>query len=140
MNCTHEMKTGSVVTVVNGGGLAGGCSFCMAEQVERDRDGYRSALCDLLAAAHGTTVAEAAMEKARGVLKDGPPEPQEWADRPTPEDAAIAEAFPTRSGRHDTYQRAMRLVGDRHSKGALVALVNWLLIRIDAAPSGSEAK
>ena len=45
---------------------------------------------------------------------------------------AIKAAFPTRSGRHDTYREAMRLVGDRHSKGALVALVNWLLIRLEA--------
>ena len=73
MNCTHEMKTGSVVTVVNAGGAAGGCSFCVAEQLESERDGYRAALCDLIAAAHGTNIAEAAMEKARAVLTKGKP-------------------------------------------------------------------
>lgn len=54
-----------------------------------------------------------------------------WADRPTPEDDAIKAAFPTRSGRHDLYAEAQRLVHDRHSKFALVALVTWLLLRIE---------
>ena len=58
----------------------------------------------------------------------------EWGDRPLPEDASIESAFPTRNGRHDTYGEAMRLVGARHSKGRLVALVHWLLcLRDDAA-------
>lgn len=48
-------------------------------------------------------------------------------DRPLPEDAAIKAAFPTRSERHDLYGEAMRMVGAKYSKGALVALVNWLL-------------
>ena len=48
----------------------------------------------------------------------------EWADQ-------IREAFPTRSGSHDHYAEAMRMVGHRHSKGELVALVNWLLVRCD---------
>lgn len=52
-----------------------------------------------------------------------------WDNKPTPEDALIQEAFPTRSGSHEQYAEAMRLVGARHSKGALVALVNWLLLR-----------
>lgn len=60
----------------------------------------------------------------------------DWADRPTPEDAAIEAAYPTNSGRHNTYREAMRLVGDRRSKGALVALVSWLLIRLDRAALG----
>ncbi len=54
------------------------------------------------------------------------------ADKPLPEDAAIAAAFPTRSGRHDLYAEALRLVGARHSKGGLVALVNWLLLEREA--------
>lgn len=53
-------------------------------------------------------------------------------DRPLPEDAAISAAFPTRSGRHDLYGEAMRLVGAKYSKGALVALVNWLLHRAES--------
>ena len=58
--------------------------------------------------------------------------PLAWDDdRPLPEDEAIDAAFPTRSGRHDTYQEAMRMVGAKRSKGALVALVNWLLIKAE---------
>lgn len=43
------------------------------------------------------------------------------------EQAAIDAAYPTRSGRHDLYAEAIRMVGAKHSKGALVDLVNWLL-------------
>lgn len=48
-------------------------------------------------------------------------------DRPLPEDAEIKAAHPLRTGRHDLYQEAMRLVGARHSKHGLVELVTWLL-------------
>lgn len=66
-----------------------------------------------------------------GIRDSGPPpdESGEWRDAQLPEDAAIAEAFPANSGRHDLYAEAMRLVGAKHSKGALVMLVNWLLHR-----------
>jgi hypothetical protein len=46
----------------------------------------------------------------------------EWTER-------IKAAHPTRSGSHDEYGIAMRMVGHRHSKGELVALVNWLLVQ-----------
>ncbi len=48
-------------------------------------------------------------------------------DQPLPEDDAIKAAHPLRSGRHDLYAEAMRLVGERHAKADLVELVNWLL-------------
>jgi len=51
-----------------------------------------------------------------------------WVDRPLPEDDAIKAAHPLRSGRHDLYAEAMRLIGARHSKAGLVELVNWLLV------------
>lgn len=54
-------------------------------------------------------------------------------DKPIPEDKYIDLAFPTRSERHDLYAHAMRLVGAKYSKGALVALVNWLLHRAEEA-------
>ena len=50
-----------------------------------------------------------------------------WADAPLPEDPAIAAAHPMRTGRHDLYETAMRLVGAKLSKEALVGLVNWVL-------------
>lgn len=70
--------------------------------------------------------------------------PAPWAeeDRPLPEDAAIEAAFPTRSGAHKTYAEAMRMVGAKRSKAALVALVNWLLTdraRLAAADRVVEA-
>lgn len=56
------------------------------------------------------------------------------AERPLEaEAAAIKAAHPLRTGRHDLYGEAMRLVGARHEKGELVELVNWLLYRIDSA-------
>jgi hypothetical protein len=42
----------------------------------------------------------------------------EWRDQPLPEDDSIDAAHPLRSGRHDLYAEAMRLVGARQSKGA----------------------
>jgi hypothetical protein len=60
------------------------------------------------------------------------------ADKPLPEDAEILAAHPVHSGRHDLYVEAMRLVGARHSKAALVDLVNWLLHRAEAKPKPLE--
>lgn len=57
-------------------------------------------------------------------------------DKPLPEDEAIKAAHPLRSGRHDLYQEAMRLVGAKRSKGALVELVTWLLLQ--RAPTRDE--
>ena len=54
-------------------------------------------------------------------------------DSPLPEDDAIALAHPLRSGRHDLYTEAMRLVGARRSKASLVELVCWLLLRVAVA-------
>lgn len=56
---------------------------------------------------------------------DGP------ADSALPEDAAIKACHPTRSERHDLWAEALRLVGAKHSKYALVELVNWLLHRLE---------
>lgn len=63
-----------------------------------------------------------------------------WDDRPLPEDTQIAEAFPTRSGRHDLYAEAMRLVGAKRSKGELVKLVTWLLLRAEGPLEGAKAR
>ncbi len=55
----------------------------------------------------------------------------DWDDDKLAEDDQIHAAFPTRSGRHDLYGEAMRLVGATYSKGKLVALVTWLLLERD---------
>lgn len=57
----------------------------------------------------------------------------DWDDRPLPEDEAIKAAHPLRTNRHDLYQEAQRLVGAKHSKFALVELVNWLLHQVENA-------
>jgi hypothetical protein len=51
-----------------------------------------------------------------------------WEDTADEWTAVIAAAYPTRSGSHDEYGIAMRMVSSRRSKGQLVALVNWLLV------------
>lgn len=57
-------------------------------------------------------------------------------DHPLPEDAEIEAAFPTRSGKHEIYAEAMRMVSARYSKSGLIALVNMLLHRIAKARGG----
>lgn len=54
----------------------------------------------------------------------------EWSeeDQPLPEDEKIHAAHPLTTGRHDLYAEAMRMVGAKRSKGAIVGLVNWLLL------------
>lgn len=49
------------------------------------------------------------------------------SDKPLPEDDAIRAAHPLRSNDYARYVEATRLVGAKHSKYALVDLVNWLL-------------
>lgn len=61
-------------------------------------------------------------------------------DTPIPEDAEIYAAHPLETGRHDLYNEAMRLVGAKHTKGALVELVNWLLLRLDRSSTFRVAK
>lgn len=77
-----------------------------------------------------------------GVLdKDKPKTRDAWAsddDEPLPEDEEIDKAFPTESGRHDLYGRAMRLVGAKVTKGGLVSLVTWLLLC--AEPKAEEER
>jgi hypothetical protein len=57
----------------------------------------------------------------------------EWTedDLDIPEDTEIRFAHPLHTQNHERYAEAMRLVGAKRSKYALVDLVNWLLKRID---------
>lgn len=50
----------------------------------------------------------------------------------------IELAFPTRSGRHDLYADAQHLVGARHEKWRLVALVTWLLLERSKATARAD--
>lgn len=56
-----------------------------------------------------------------------------WEDKEGDWTPCIVADHPARSGAYDTYDTAMKLVGNRHSKGALVALVNHLLLKIERA-------
>lgn len=86
--------------------------------------------------------ARGALGEAYGILKEALDETammslceklgEAWkgsSDRPLPEDEEIDATFPTRSGDHDTYGEAARMVSATHSKGGLIALVNMLLHR-----------
>lgn len=54
-----------------------------------------------------------------------------WEDRTDIWSSEIPKAHPTLTGDHDTYEVALEMVSNRHGKGALVDLVNWLLWRIN---------
>lgn len=56
-----------------------------------------------------------------------PERPDDWADKPDQWQGAIEAAHPTITGKHKTYTKALEMVSNRHSKGSLVDLVNWLL-------------
>lgn len=52
-----------------------------------------------------------------------------WEDGDDEWSAAIKQAHPTVAGAHLQYATAMKMVGNRRSKGELVALVTWLIVR-----------
>lgn len=54
-----------------------------------------------------------------------------WGDQDDDLTPEIVADHPAHSGAHDTYAKAMDIVGRRRSKGALVNLVNHLLLRIE---------
>jgi hypothetical protein len=63
-------------------------------------------------------------------LWEDPEGRDESYDKPLPEDAQIKAVFPTKTGDHDLYMEALRLVNAKRSKYGLVDLVNWLLWRL----------
>jgi hypothetical protein len=77
-------------------------------------------LTRVLATIDADRVRLAAFEKLFEIRDDGP----------LPEDAEIKAAFPTRTGQHEIYGEAMRMVSAKRTKASLVELVNWLLARI----------
>lgn len=75
----------------------------------------------------------ALLTKAEVERRGLPSASDSWKDAPDEWTDAISSAHPTRSGSHDEYRVAMKMVGHRHSKGELVELVNWLLMVCTAA-------
>lgn len=67
------------------------------------------------------------LEIVEAELKGASPE---WKDHNIEEDVKIRAVHPLHTGDHVTYLDAMRFVGSKRSKYALVDLVNWLLVRI----------
>ena len=63
---------------------------------------------------------------------------RDWEDVDDEWTGAIKAAHPARSGSHDEWGTAMVMVGHRHSKGELVALVNWLLVANRKLKSGTK--
>jgi hypothetical protein len=55
---------------------------------------------------------------------------ESW-DKPLPEDEEIQSVSPIRTGDHELYAEALRLVNAKHSKYGLVDLVNCLLWRVN---------
>lgn len=53
-----------------------------------------------------------------------------WGDREDKWTKRINAAHPIVSGSHGAWQLATDMVGNRHSKRALVELVNWLLTEV----------
>ncbi len=54
-----------------------------------------------------------------------------WTDADDQWTKQVRAAHPSTSNSHMEYATALRMVSNRHSKSALVALVNWLLLRQD---------
>ena len=81
---------------------------------------YVKAIGDLVKAYHAPEREEERVE-----------DPDEWSER-------IFAAYPTQSGSHEEYGVAMRMVENRHRKGELVALVNWLLLEVKREKRGSR--
>lgn len=69
-------------------------------------------------------------------------EARSWTDEDKPilEDEAIKQAHPLVTGKDETYTEALRMVGAKRSKYALVDLVNWLLSRIEQVEHERNAR
>lgn len=55
---------------------------------------------------------------------------KDWADTDDDLTEVINDAHPIETEDYELYTEAMRLIGNRHSKGSLVMLVNYLLRKI----------
>jgi hypothetical protein len=74
--------------------------------------------------------------EARADALSGP-----WEDKPDALTAAVDATHPVYTKDYETYTEALELVSNRHSKGSLVGLVNYLLVQNKAIPKGdSNAK
>lgn len=87
-------------------------------------------LTDMIAAIPAVAASQtAALDRVRLEAKaealNGP-----WSDEPDEMTPSILASHPVHTKDYATYAEALRLVSNRHSKGALVCLVNHLLASI----------
>lgn len=113
--------------------VVGKCDYCGTELDENGRERWETAPTTNATIAHTDATCR---ERVFAALQSYKREMLVWAGVPDEWDDAIKAAFPTRSGSHEQYATAMKMVGHRHSKGELVALVNWLLLDRDRAREG----
>jgi hypothetical protein len=93
-------------------------------------ESVRGAINAMLAAYRAQSARIAALEAERG---------KPWNDREDEWSAAIEAAHPTKTQRFDLDDKARQMVSARHSKGALVALVNWLLAQLATLTAERDA-
>lgn len=125
MDTAHDLANrGAMVDMLNANGQRVG-QLCVPTNDPREDDAYQDV--------HVLLGEVDRLQRALLTNEKETTQPiEKWIDAPLPEDADIDAAFPTRSGRHDLYVEAMRLVGARRSKASLVALVVWLLLRAES--------
>jgi hypothetical protein len=97
-------------------------------------ESYRAAGWDVEYSQYAGLSASFRFTRGRSATKDLG-EALVWSDKKDEWSEAIDAAHPTRSGAHAEYATAMQMVGNRHSKGELVDLVTWLLVRLKATSS-----
>ena len=76
-----------------------------------------------------------AMAALRSALAQPEPDMPPWEDRPDEWTEACEEAHPMNAGSGEHWEAAMKMVGNRHSKYALVGLVAWLLHLAHSRPA-----
>ena len=97
-----------------------------AEEVESVRKVMRHRGLSGIVMYNALKEAFAAGRAEAGVWEDGE---DQWTKR-------VREAHPLHSGAHHEFALAMAMVSKRRSKGELVALVTWLLVRLKEASDG----
>lgn len=142
-SCGHEWRPFPFATVgvphpapTPVGGLEPHCQLCGGEI-----EGWVCQTCEadfeevgdhlILMSDNTVSTLQAEIERLRALS-----DPKNWRDRDDEWSHAIRAAHPVNSDdpkRHDRFMTALKMVGNRHGKYELVALVQWLLTRAETA-------
>lgn len=124
-------------------GQTGGCLECAKESADAVASSLRrdrKLQVDELKSNNARIVQELLEKEATiAKLREELNQYKDWSvfgdeeDSPIPEDEQIRAAHPMQTKQHKLYEEAMRLVGAKKSKFALVSLVNWLLAELAEA-------